>query len=169
MAADDGRLAQRSDERVVHVVDLDRAQAEPFEPGRLPYGPHERREVVAGRAVAEASEVDAREHDLAVTLRDAPAYLAQHRLGGPAARRAAHERDHAEVARERAAVLDLHEGTHALDARVGLHAADRTDVAGDERRRLLARLRDHRHVRRQSRERVAAEIRAAAGEVDAGM
>ena len=36
----------------------------------------------------------------------------------------------------------LHERAHAVEPRVGLDAADRPDVAGDERRRLLAAPRD---------------------------
>ena len=90
-------------------------------------------------------------------------------LGAAAARRAAHERDDAEVARERAAVLDLHERAHAVEPRVGLDAADRTDVAGDERGGLLAALRDDDDVLGQAGERVAAEVRAAAGDVDAAV
>ena len=53
------------------------------------------------------------------------------------ARGAAHERNHAEGTRERAAVLDLHEGANAVELRVGLDAADRADVAGDGLDRLL--------------------------------
>ena len=142
------RLAQRGDERVVHVVDLDRAEPQPLETRRGADLAHEARQVVAGVAVAEAAEVDPREDDLAVALLDAAAHLAQHRVRAAAARRAANERDHAEVARERAAVLDLHERAHAVEPRVGLHAADRADVACDERGRLLGALRDDRDVRR---------------------
>ena len=86
-----------------------------------------------------------------------------------AARGAAHERDHAEVAREAAAVLHLDERAHAVEPRVGLDAADRADVAGDERRRLLAALRDDDDVLGQAGERVRGEVRAAARDVDAAV
>ena len=43
------RLAERGDERVVHVVDLDRAEPQPLEAGRLPRLAHEARQVVARR------------------------------------------------------------------------------------------------------------------------
>src|SRR5439155_7617916 len=116
------------------------AQAlEPVDRARLA---HQLREVVACRAVSEATEVDAGEDDLAVTLPDASADLGEHRGGAAAARRAAHERDHAEVARERAAVLDLHERAYAIEPRVGLDTADRADVAGHVCSRLLGALRD---------------------------
>ena len=167
MARGGRRLAQRGDELVAHVVDLDRAEPQAVEPGRRAGLAHEPRQVVAGVAVAEAAEVDPGEDDLAVALLDAAADLAEHRVGAPAARRAAHERDHAEVAGERAAVLDLHERANAVEPRVGLDAADRADVAGDERRRLLGAPRDDGDVRRQARERVPREVRGAAGHVDA--
>ena len=93
----------------------------------------------------------------------------EHRLGAAAPRGAAHERDHAEVAREAAAVLHLDERAHAVEPSVRLDAADRADVAGDERRRLLAPPRDDDDVLGQPGERVAGEVRAAAGDVDAPM
>ena len=129
------------------MVDLDRAEPQPLEPRRRARLADEPRQVVAGGAVAEAAEVDAGEHDLAMALRDAALDLGEHRSGAAAARGAAHERDDAEVARERAAVLDLHERANAIEARVGLDAADRADVAGDERGGLLASLRDDDDVR----------------------
>ena len=82
-----------------------------------------------------------------MALRDAALDLAEHRAGAPAARASADERNDAERARERAAVLDLHERAHPLEPGVGLHAADRADVPRDRGRRLLARPRDDRHVR----------------------
>ena len=167
VAARGRRLAQRADELVVDVVDLDRGEAEPLEAGRRAGLADEPRQAVAGGAVAVAAEVDPGEDDLAVALRDAAADLAEHRLGGAAARGAAHERDDAEAARERAAVLHLDEGANAVEAGVGLHAADRADVARDELRRLLAPARDHDDVVGQPGERVAGEVRAAAGDVDA--
>ena len=94
------------------------------------------------------------EHDLAVTLRDAPPDLVEHRVGDAAARRAADERDHAERARERAAVLDLDEGADAVEPVVRLDAADRTDVAGDGLGDLLAAPGDDDDVVGQAGERV---------------
>ena len=79
VARDGRRLAQRGDERVVDVVDLDRAEPQPLEPGRRAGLADEPRQVVAGGAVAEAAEVDAGEHDLAVALRDAAPDLARAR------------------------------------------------------------------------------------------
>ena len=169
MAADRRRLAQRRDQRIVDVVDLDRREPQALEARRRARRADEPRQVVAGVAVAVAAEVDPREDDLTVALRDAARDLAQHGVGAAAARRAAHERDDAEVARERAAVLHLHERAHAVEPRVRLDAADRADVAGDEGGRLLAALRDDDDVLGQSGERVAREVRAAARHVDAAV
>ena len=58
-------------------------------------------------------------------------------------------------AREAAAVLDLDEGPHAVEPDVRPDAADRSDVAGHERRRALAREPDDLDVPEQTRERVA--------------
>ena len=102
-----------------------------------------------------------------MALADAARDLPQHRVGATAPRSAAHERDHAEVARERAAVLHLDECAHAVEARVSLYTADRAHVAGDERGRLLAPLCDDEHVARQAAERFCREICTAAGDVDA--
>ena len=146
--ADGRRLAQRGDELVVDVVDLDRGEAQPLEPRRRARLAHEARQAVAGRAVAVAAEVDPGEHDLAVALLDAAPDLGEHGVGAAAARGAAHERDHAEGAREAAAVLHLDERAHAVEPRVGLDAADRADVARDERGRLLAAARDDHDVLR---------------------
>src|SRR5207247_3319388 len=82
---------------------------------------------------------------------------------------AANEWNHAEVARKAAAVLDLDEGTHAIEPSVGLDAAEGSDVTGHECRRLLASAGDHGDVGGQAGEGVAAEIRGAAGHVDAAM
>ena len=169
MPADGRGLAQRRRERVVDVVDLDRAQAQAHETRRAAGGAHEPGQVEAGRAIAEAAEVDPRQHDLTVPLRDAAPDLAEDGVGAAAARTAAHERDDAEVARERTAVLDLDERAHAIEASVRLDAADRADVAGDEVGGLLAPPRDHGHVLRQACEGVACEIRRAARDVDAPM
>ena len=167
VAARGRRLAQRAHELVVDVVDLDRGEAQALEAGRRAGLPDEPRQAIAGGAVAVAAEVDPGEDDLAVALRDAAADLAEHGLGRAAARGAADERDDAEAARERAAVLHLDEGANAVEACVRLHAADRADVARDELRRLLAPARDHDDVLRQPGERVPGEVRAAAGDVDA--
>ena len=104
-----------------------------------------------------------------MALVDAASDLGQHGVGTAAARRAADERDHAEVAGERAAVLDLHERAHAVDPRVGLNAADRPDVACDERRGVLAPSCDHGDIRGQAGEGAAIEVRAAAGQIDAAV
>ena len=86
-----------------------------------------------------------------MALRDPRPDLAEHGVGAAAARGAADERDHAERARERAAVLDLHERAHAVEPRVGLHATDRADVAGDCLDRLLDLTADDGDVRRAAR------------------
>src|SRR5581483_8894871 len=147
------------------MVDLDRAQPKTLEPRRRAGLAYEPREVVLRRTVAEAPQVDARQDDLTMALLDPARNFAQHGCSAPTPRAAADERDHAEVARERATVLDLHEGADALEARVGANAADRADVAGDERRSLLRPLRDDDHVLGQPRERLAAQTRRAAGQV----
>ena len=148
--------------RVVDVVDLDRREPQALETRRRARRADEARQVVAGVAVAVAAEVDPGQDDLTVALRDPARDLVQHRVRAAAARRAAHERDDAEVARERAAVLHLHERAHAVEPRVRLHAADRADLAGDEGRRLLAPPRDDDDVLGQPGERRAREIGAAA-------
>ena len=79
--------------------------------------------------------------------------------------RRADQQDHTEVAREAAAVLHLDEGANAIEARLGLDAADRT-VAGDELGRLLRCRPNHGDVGRQRRERIAGEVRGAACDVD---
>src|SRR5581483_12445034 len=105
---------------------------------------------VAGLAVAVAAEVDPGEDDLAVSLLGAAAHLGEHGRRAPAPARPAHERDHAEVAREAAAVLHLDERANAIEPRVRLNATDRADVAGDRLRRLLAAARGHADVFRQA-------------------
>ncbi len=160
-------VAQGVDERVVHVVDLDRREAEPLEPGCRAGLAHEPRQVVAGRPVAVAAEVDAGEHDLAMPLIHAAGDLGEYRVRTAAARRAADERDHAEVAREAATVLHLDERAHPVEARVRLDATDRADVAGDEGRCFLAAARDDDDVVRQPCEGVGGEVGTATGDVDA--
>src|SRR6476661_7970883 len=136
------RLEQRVNEILVDVIDLDRGEAQALEPRRRARLPDEPREAIAGGAVAVAAEVDPREDDLAVALANAAADLPEHGLGRAAARGASHQRDDAETAAERAAVLDLDEGANAIETRIRLHTADRADVARDELRRLLAPARD---------------------------
>src|SRR5919197_2787283 len=103
---------------------------------------HEARERVARLAVAIAAEVDARQDDLAVPLLDTAPHLTEDGRGAAASRRPAHERDDTEGAREAAPVLDFYEGADAVEAGVGLDAADRPDVARDELGRLFAPTRD---------------------------
>ena len=165
----DRRLAERGDELVVDVVDLDRGEPEPLDALDRARSTDQRRERVAGGTVAKAAEVDACEDDLAMTLCDALADLAEHRVGAAAPRGAADERDHAERARERAAVLDLDEGPHAVEPRVRLHAADRAHVTGDGLDRLLDLTRNDGDVRGQPGERGVREAGAAAGHVDASV
>ena len=165
MAGDGRRLAKRVEERCGEVVDLDRRQSEPCETGRHADVADQPRQVVALLAVPVAAEVDPGEHDLAVTLGDAAAHLGEHGIGGPAARCAAHERDHAEVAGEAAAVLHLHEGTNAVESGFALDTRDRTDIAGDRVGGLLASLRHDDDVLRQPGKGVGREVGAAPGDV----
>ena len=151
------------------MVDLDRAEPQPLEPRRRARLADEPRQVEPRVAVAEAAEVDPREHHLAMALLDATTNLGEDGLRAAAARGAAHERDHAEVAAEGTAVLDLDERAHAVDPGVGLHAPDRADVARHECGGCLAALRDDGHVLGQARECVARQVGAATGDVDAPM
>ena len=160
------RLAERGDEIVREVVHLDGREAKPLDAGQRAGHTDQSRQRVSGLAVAEASEVDAREDDLAVTVRDAPLDLRQHGSRAAAARRAAHERDDAERARERAAVLDLHERTRSLEARIRPDAADRADFSGDGVGNRFARPRNHGDVRRDGLEGTG-EVRGAPGHVHA--
>ena len=63
-------------------------------------------------------------------------------------------------------VLDLHERADAVETHLVVDAADRADVAGDERGRLLRAPGDDDDVVRHLRERVR-EVRAATRDVDA--
>ena len=159
------RLAERGDQVVGEVVHLDGGQPKPLDTGERTGFAHESRERVPGFAVAEAAEVDAREDDLAMPLRHAPLDLGKNGSGAAAPRAAANERDHAERARERAAVLDLHERARALETRVRLDAADRADVARDDVGNVLARPCDHGDVGRDLLEGVT-QVRGAARHVD---
>src|SRR6266700_4979150 len=132
MPAHGRSLAQRRDELAVDVVDLDRRQPQAVETGHRPNRAHEPRQLVAGRAVAVATEVDAGEDDLAVPLLDAAADLVEHGCRRAAPGSAADERNDAEVAGEAAAVLDLHKCPHPIETRVRLNAPERADVAGHE-------------------------------------
>ena len=160
------RLAERGDEIAREVVHLDGRETKPLDAGQRSGLADQPRQRVSRVAVAEAAEVDAREDDLAVTVRDAPLDLRQHRSRAAATRRAAHERDDAERARERAAVLDLHERTRSLEARVRPDAADRADVSGDGVGNRFARPRDHGDVRCDRLEGTG-EVRGAPGHVHA--
>src|SRR6478736_3078011 len=116
MRRDGRRLEERGDEVVVDVVDLDRGEPQALDAGCRTGLPDEPGERVARGPVAEAAEVDAGEHDLAMPLGDPASYLAEHRARATAPRGSADEGDHAERARERASVLDLHEGPHTIEA-----------------------------------------------------
>src|SRR4051812_12826716 len=98
VAARGRRLAQRANELVVDMVDLDRGEAKPLEPRRGAGLPDEPRQAIAAGAVAVAAEVDPGQDDLAMALGDAAADLAEDGLGRAAARGAADERDDAEPA-----------------------------------------------------------------------
>ena len=86
MARRRSRLAQRRDEVVAEVVHLDRREAQALDPGQRARLADESRQRVPRLAIAEAAEVDARKHDLAMALRDAALDLREHRAGAPAAR-----------------------------------------------------------------------------------
>src|SRR6185436_494246 len=101
---DYARLPERGDELVVDVVDLDRGEAKPLDAVDRAGRTDQRGQRVAGGSVAEATEVDAGEDDLAVPLRDAPADLPEHGVGASAPGCPAYERNHAEGTRERAPV-----------------------------------------------------------------
>jgi len=161
-----GRLSHSRDELVVEMVYLEGGEPQAREARRCARGSHESRQVVAGCAVSVAAEVDTGQHDFRVPLVDAPADLAEDGLGRPAPGCAAHLRDHAEVAREAAAVLHLDERPHALEPDVRLHAADGTDVARDERGSSLAREPNDAYMRGQPGEGLAREVGGTAGHVD---
>ena len=167
--ADRWRLAKRRDEPLAHVVHLDRRETEPCQAGRGAGLAHEPRQVVTRGAIPVAAEVDAGEDDLAVTLANAARDLSQHAAGRAAPRGSTHLRDHAERAREAAAVLHLDEGADAVEASFCLDARDRADVACHRRGRVLARPGDYDDVVRQPGERVLGKVRRAAGDVDAAV
>ena len=101
-----------------------------------------------------------------MALLDAALDLGEHRFRATAARGSTHERDHAERAREAAAVLHLDEGAHAIEPRFRLDARDRADVA---RRPPPASPRpppDDDDVLRDALERILPEVRRATGDVD---
>src|SRR5439155_10715851 len=156
------RLAQRRNELVVHMIDLDRREPQPRETGRRTRLTQQAGERVPGLAVAITAEVDPGQHHLAVALCDPAPDLGEHGLRAAAAGAAAHERDDTEVAREATAVLHLDEGANAVEPDFALYTADRADVARHERGRLLARPHDDVDVRRHAGERFAAEIGSAA-------
>ena len=151
------------------MIDLDRRESQALDTGHCAGLANEPRQRVTGLAIPEAAEVHAGQDDLAMTLGDATLDLAEHRIGTTTARRPANERDHAERARERAAVLDLHEGASALEPGVGLDAAE-SRRRRQRRRSASSSLgqRNDRHVRCRAVE-GSSEIRAAPGHVDAAM
>ena len=149
------RLAHGGDQLGRDVVHLDRREPQPLEPVDRARRVNEAGEREPQLAIAEAPEIDTREDDLAVSLGDAASDLAQNGRRRAAPRAAADERDHAKRARERAAVLDLHERAHAVEPVVGLHAADRADIACDRLGDLLAATSDHADVGGKTREGVA--------------
>ncbi len=130
------------------------------------------RERGAGRskprgAVAVAAEVDPGEHDLLVAVGRAPTDLAEHGAGRPAARAAAHARDHAEGTREAAPILDLDERSNTLPPKARLDTADR--ASGSARRLAVRRFAppdDHGDVLGELTER-ALEIGGTARDEDA--
>src|SRR5262245_50156353 len=133
-----GRLPDGVDEPVVDVVHLDGGEPKSLHSRNAPRLAHEVTEPVAGGAVPVAAEVDAGQDDLAMALCDAAADLPQYRRGGPASRRSTNERHDAEIAREAAAVLNLHERTDPLEPCVGLDAPDRADALRHDIGRVLA-------------------------------
>src|SRR5204862_2729259 len=152
VTADGRRLAKRRDERGGYVVELDRGQTEARQAGNRAGRADELRQPLLRLAVAVATEIDSRQHDLAVTLGDTAADLGEDGGGPTAAGFAAHERHDAEVAREAATVLDLHERPDAIQARLGLDATDGADVPGHRRGGRFASLREHDDVVRQAGE-----------------
>ena len=113
MTREGRRLAQRRNELVVHMIDLDRREPQPRETGRRTRLTQQAGERVPGLAVAITAEVDPGQHHLAVALCDPAPDLGEHGLRAAAAGAAAHERDNTEVAREATAVLHLDEGANA--------------------------------------------------------
>ena len=81
---DDRRLAQSLDEVPVDVVDLDRRQPQPCQPGDLTHGANEAGQRAGGLAVPVAAEVDPGQHDFSMALLDALPDLPQDRRGAPA-------------------------------------------------------------------------------------
>ena len=138
VARHDGRLAHRVDQIVGDVIDLDRRQTKAVQALDGARFSDEPREGHPGGPVAEAAEVDTREHDLAVALRCAAPDLCDDRCGRTAPRRAADEWNHAKGTRERTPVLNSHKRTDPVEAVLRLNAADRADVARDRVGNVLA-------------------------------
>ncbi len=166
---DGGRVAKRRNEPLAHVVHLDRGEPEARQTGRGAGLAHEPRQVVARGTIPVAAEVDAGEDDLPVALFHAARDLSQHTVGRAAPRSSPNVRDHAERAREAAAVLHLDEGADAVEASFRLDARDRADIACHGCGSVLAPLRDDDDVVREPGERVLRKIRRAAGDVDAAV
>ena len=141
----DARVRQRLAQPLAEVVDLDRR--EPHARDAIQLGEradHLGQAAPRDSAIAVEAEVDARHDELAVALRDPPARLLEHGAQRPRAARAAHARDHAERAAERAAVLHLQERPRALEPRCGPDAAGRAELARDALGRLLGASRARR-------------------------
>ena len=166
MARRGRRLAERRDEVAAEVVHLDRRKPQPLDARDRARLADETRQRISGPMVAEAAEIDSGQDDLAVTLLDTSRDLGEHRPRRAAAGRPADERYDAERARERAAVLDLHERAYPVESRTRLYAADRADLTGDGSGHLLARTGKHRHVGRDLLE-GRSQIRGAPRDVDA--
>ena len=145
VARDDRRLAHRCDEVGGDVVHLDRREPQALEAVDRSRRPDQPRERHARRSRSRKQpRLTPVSTTSLVTLRDSPPDLVEHGGRRPAARGTAHERDHAERARERAAVLDPDEGADPVEPVIGLDAADRTDVGGDGVDDLLAAAGDTR-------------------------
>ncbi len=120
------------------MVDLDRREPHARHAVQLGQREQDAGEPRRDLGIAVEAEVDAGHDELAVALRDAAAGLVEHGAERPRAARAAHARNHAEGAPERAAVLHLDERPRALEPRRRADAARRAELARDPLGRLLA-------------------------------
>src|SRR3954453_4589543 len=119
MRRDGRRLAHRGDEVLVHMVDLDRGQPKAPETRKGAGLSDQSGEVVRVRAIAIAPQIHPGEHDLLMAVLDPSAVLSKDGCGRAASRGATHLGNDAEGAREAAAVLDLHESAHPVEANIG--------------------------------------------------
>ena len=125
-----------------------------------------RGERVAVLAVAIAPEVDARENDLPMSLLHALSNLGQDSIRRAAPGGTTHLRNDAEPAREAAAVLDLDEGSDAIEADRSVRAPQHADVRGHLLGCLLAGSRDNPDVVGKAGELATGQVRRAPGQVD---